>query len=441
MGLAGSLLASERMVRTSLRVYSLIFFAAGLLFVAGERMMSGWLGWASLAAGFPPPCACGASLWLGLTGSLMAVLVLLAWRLSQDPEADALWDMLLLSKGVSSSLFLVFAAHARHPVFLGAAAVDGLILIHLALLRALAQRRRPVLAARLARPAGPFHEVWFARVNDAATGRAFWARYSVTEGAAGQRAACWAVFFDPTSGLAHARTWTGAAAFAADGWNFRMDGSGIGPGKLEGAGAGALWQLSWRPGPCAVFAMVPAWLRALGLSQSGYESAAPLARFSGWAELDGKRWSFDAGAGSVGHVWGKRFGGGWWWAHAILGEGEEAVVVELLSAQGRFGPRITSVCLWRAGRLHESTSPLRLLLNRSWRVADEWHFRARAGGVSLEGVCAPGLAASLAYEDGAGRRLTCRNSKLSRFRLRLRENGREEVFETRSAAVEFVEPS
>ncbi len=441
MGLAGPLLAAGRMVRTSLRVYSLIFLAAGLLFVAGERRLLGWIDLASAAAGYAPLCACGPSLWLGLTGSLMAVITLLAWRLSRDPEAGALWDALLLSKGVSSALFLAFAIHNRHPVFLGAAAVDGLILVHLALLRALADRQRPVLEARAARPAGCFHEVWFARVNDAATSRAFWARYSVTQGPGGQRAACWGVFFDGKNGASHIRTWTGAAAFAADGWSFRMDGSGIGPGKLEGAGAGTLWQLSWRPGPCPVFAMVPAWLRALGLSRSGYENAAPLARFSGWAELDGRRWSFDEGAGSVGHVWSERFGGGWWWAHAILGEGEEAVVVELLSAQGRFGPRITSVCLWRSGRLHESTGPLRLLLNRSWRVADEWHFRARAGGVSLDGVCAPGLAASLAYEDGAGRRLTCRNSKLSRFRLRLRENGREEVFETRSAAVEFVEPT
>lgn len=61
--------------------------------------------------------------------------------------------------------------------------------------------------------------------------------------------------------------------------------------------------------------------------------------------------------------------------------------------------------------------------------------------MSLEGVLTPGLAATLGYTDGRGRRLTCRNSKLSTLRLRLWEGGREEHLDTQAAAMEYAEPA
>lgn len=78
--------------RRWLGVYAGVFAAAGAVFVALPGVVTALLS---------VPGA-GRSLWLGLTGSLMAVLTLLAWELSRDPAQAPVWRALLLSKAVSS---------------------------------------------------------------------------------------------------------------------------------------------------------------------------------------------------------------------------------------------------------------------------------------------------------------------------------------------------
>ncbi|MDE2489540.1 MAG: hypothetical protein KGM24_01745 [Elusimicrobia bacterium] len=410
------------MLRLILRVYAAVFLVCGILFVFAEGAV---LGWITRAAGFVGQAglsAGGPSLWLGLTGSLMAVIALLAWQLSRAPQRAEAWDALLLSKAVSSGLFVVFAARTRIPLFLGAAAIDGAILAHLLALRASFETARGALSPRRDAPG---YEAYFIRACDPATGRALWARRACVSGGQGTKSITSAVFFEPDEGRATIRRWEG-------GCDWRLDAE-----CAAGAGAGVRWQFAVKSLGVPAFDMVPAWLRALGLSR-GYASAFPAARFEGDAELDETTWRFSAGLGSVGHVWGEGLGRGWSWAHAVF-DGAEPVVVEALSAQLPPGLRATSVWLWQGGRLSASAGPLRLLLNSSRRDGADWTFSARAGRLSIMGVVSPGPVAELKYDDGRGRRLVCRNSSTSRMTLTLNGPGGSEVLTSRLAAVEHAE--
>ena len=401
------------MSRKILRGYAWLFFVCGLLFVFQERAVLGLISWAGAGAGLAPLFPAGPSLWLGLTGSLMMVISWLAYRLSQDPGQKVAWEALLLSKAASSSLFLLFAWRARGGLLAASAAVDGLILCHLIFLR---RALRPRLG----------YEVWFARANDPATGRALRVRQESVGRAAGAEASCAAVFFDPASRSVVVRRWS-VPAQTAD--------------ISRASGDGASWDLTWKTGLCAPAAVVPSWLRSLGLSRSGYDDVAPDARFSGGASLDGQRWDLSGAYGCVGHVWGTRRGAGWWWAHAVFDPGlPSQTVLELLSARGPFGTRVTSACLWSEGELHEATGPWALFRNRSRRDGDRWSFHARFGALSVEGDCALGLDAALDYAGPDGRKLVCRNSKVSTMTLTLA--GRERrTLTTDAAAVEFAEPA
>ncbi len=425
------------MARLTLRFYAGLFLLTGLLFVAQERLVLGAISWAGSWAGLAPLPLSGPSLWLGLAGSLMCVIAWLSFRLSENPRQDAAWEALLLSKAISSSLFAVFCARTGNLLFLASACVDGFILLHLAFLRGLCAPG-PGLAPRLANPAD-FYEVWFARLNDPVSGRALWVRYSLLKRGAGTEAACWATFFDPAQGRVISRRWKGAAAVDLPGWIFRMGDSGISLGVIEGSGEGVAWKLHWKPGPCPPVAVVAPWIGALGLSSSGYDSAAPQASFEGSAVIDGQAWGFSGAFGCVGHVWGKRYGAGWWWAHAVFpNKSGGETVFEILSAAGPLGLRVTSAFLWKDGRLHRACGPLSLLRNGAQRQDDLWRFSARFGALSVEGECSLGLAATLEYEGPDGRKLACRNSKVSAMRLRIIDKAKTEELSTEAAAMEFV---
>lgn len=427
------------MVRLTLRLYAGLFVVVGFFFVARERLVLETFSWFGAWVGLAPLVPSGPSLWLGLTGSLMCVIAWLAFRLSRDTSQSVAWEALLLSKAVSSALFLVFLAQTGKILFLASAVVDGSIMVHLFFLRRLCDGG-PGLAPRLAVPA-PFYEVWFARLNDAATGRALWIRYTLLNRGGQNEAACWAVFFDPARGRVVSRRWEGGAAVGAADSIFRMGSSVLAPGLLEGSGEGVSWNLRWSPGPCPPAAVISSWVRASGLSSSGYDSVAPAARFQGSAVLDGETWDFAGASGSVGHVWGRSYNPGWWWAHSVFpGKDGDEAVFEILSAPGPLGVRITSAILWKDGRMHRSCGPLALLRNGSRREDDRWLFSARFGALTVEGECALGLAATLHYVGPRSEKLACRNSKVSAMRLRLDDGRETEELTTNAAAMEFAAP-
>lgn len=368
--------------RRWLGAYAAVFAAAGAAFVALPGVVTGVLS---------VPGA-GASLWLGLAGSLMAVLTLLAWELSRDPAQAAVWRALLLSKGVSSALFIGFAAKGGAG-YLAAALVDGAILLHLAFLR---EAHEPLDAwtPRLPSWTAVRHEAFFLVIRDAVSGAAFWLRHEADRSCGRCQ---WAV--TDKEGV-HQGSWE-EKPFA-----------GFARGGSKASGPGGVWVLSWDEGPVAPYALVPRWLWRLGLAGTMYVTSAPAARFSGVVELGGRRWKLERAPGCVGHLWGRRHGARWRWAHAFWPE--RGVMAETLAAQGRWGPWLTPVvrtaALWRDGGLTTASA----LGGASAADGGAWTFRA--GG--LGGICRgePWLTCELTHED-RGRRVVVRHCTAGSLRV------------------------
>lgn len=330
----------------------------------------------------------------------MAVLTLLAWELAQDPGQAAIWRALLLSKGASSTLFVVFAFGGGGAGFLAAALIDAVILLHLALLRE-AHEPLDAWSPRLPSCDALRHEAWFLIFRDPASGDAFWLRYESERDQSTVSGRCQWALTQP-AGVRQGAWETGAPK--AGTVLFAGDGARLARGEAEASAPGISWKLSFDDGPVPPYALVPRWLWRLGAAGTMYAAAAPAASFSGVVTVAGRRWELDTAPGCVGHLWGRRHGARWQWAHAFWPE--RGVMVELLAAQGRLGrwrtPVVRTAALWQGGRLRLTTAVGATLPEQ----AAAWTFRA--GGVA--GTCRsePGLTCELAHGE-RGRRVLVRH--------------------------------
>jgi hypothetical protein len=444
--------------RKVMRVYGVLFVITGTSFVLFPGLVLGLLRIpAAILPGAGEMAGGEASLWLGLTGSLMAVIAYLSLTLARDPGQLVAWNALILSKALSTGLFAVFAATEANTLYLTAALVDGVICIHIAWLSgsaAASSSAEDPWHPRATEHDGDGYEVWFLKLNDPATRDAFWARYTMSRGPGGAVAACWFVYFDAERRTVEQGRWehpADEAVLDAGDTLFRLPTGSLGRRWAKGEGEGARWDLGWEPGAAPPFDFVSERLYRSGIAGSRYFSAQSEGCFRGSVEIAGTRREFRDATGSVGHIWGARMAERWRWAHAVLPDGnggEESVVFEVLSGRprsgGPLGVTFTLGHLWFGGRHYASTGLVRSLCsNRTKAAGDGWDFRIRFDGLVAEGHCAPAadLVAEVDYTDPAGRPLVCKNSKTGHLRLELRDAAGNSlgIFETQdTAAVETV---
>lgn len=390
-----------------MRAYGWLFLATGVVFVAAPGPLTALLG---LPNGGP-------GLWLGLAGSLMAVISLLSFQIAEDPFVASRWNLLLLSKAVSSSLFAAFAAARGEPAFLVGTAVDSAIFLHLVFLRAGVSRPYRSRAASAA-----VQEAWFVMVQDQAARRGFWARYAVSRG----RAECRAVLFDKAAGRAEAERWERPAGEVESGLAtaYRLDGFSLAKGRA----AGPSWLLTWPEAEVGLLGFAPPFLSGAGLVAGGYEAVEGLVRVSGEARVGGLTARFADAPAGVGHLWSPRGARGWRWARAVFPHPGGATVFELLTADapvlGRLSVPLTAARLVHGGRAHACVGVLASLRSRSGLDHGTWSFRARLGAVVVEGECRldEGLCAEFPYESPSGPG-ACRTSMTGSMRLTLTEDG------------------
>jgi hypothetical protein len=442
--------------RKTMRVYGVLFLITGTSFVCFPSLVLDLLRIpAAILPGAGPMAGGEPSLWLGLTGSLMAVIAYLSLTLARDPGQLVAWNALVLSKALSTGLFAVFAATEANSLYLTAALVDGVICWHIAWLRAGAvadDGPEDPWRPRAAEHDGDGYEVWFLKLNDPTSRDAFWARYTLSRGPGGDLAACWYVYFDAERRRVRQGRWevpADEAALDRGETLFLLPTGSLERNRASGRGEGASWELGWDPGDAPSFDFVPEHLYRFGIAGSRYFSALSEGRFHGTVEVGGVRREFTDAPGGVGHIFGTRMADRWRWAHAVLeGDAGETVVFEILSGQprsgGPLGLTFTLGHLWFGGRHYASTGLVRSLCsNRTKAAGDGWDFRIRFDGLVAEGHCAPAadLVAEVDYTDPAGRPLVCRNSKTGHLRLELRDAAGDSlgIFETQdTAAVETV---
>ncbi|MFH2202457.1 MAG: hypothetical protein ABIJ96_05050 [Elusimicrobiota bacterium] len=410
-----------------LRAYGWLFLASGAVFLVRPALLTEALG--MLAAHLPgarPPAGAAPSLWLGLTGSMMAMISLLAFALARDPGQAIAWDALLLSKGCSTLLFALFALTERNAVFLLGSAVDGPIFLHLLYLRVRADERCGEVAAdpwrsRFARLTPCGYEVWFIKLNDPRSRDALWLRYALRRTPEKAEGSCWYVLFDAENRRLEQGRWEGALAPAAAGELCRIGRSVLRRDGARAAGPDASWDIAWEPGAPPPFSFVPDILYRLGVAGTLYGTPLPSGKFRGEACIAGRKFALADAVGGVGHLWGRRMGDNWRWAHAVFPA--EAAVFEILSAQGKAGglrtPRWTAAHLWYQGKHYRSAGLCRGFFNSTAEEGRGWTFSADFADFRVEGecCCAPDMVAALEYADVDGRRLVCRNSKTGSLRL------------------------
>ncbi|MDD5304362.1 MAG: hypothetical protein PHS14_14790 [Elusimicrobia bacterium] len=410
-----------------MRAYGWVFLATGIVFVAAAVPLTALLG---LPNG-------GMGLWLGLAGSLMAVISLLSFQIAEDPFLDSRWNLLLLSKAVSSLLFAAFAVLGHNAAFLIGTAVDSAIFLHLAFLRSGVSFPHRGRAG-----AGPFSEAWFVMVCDPASRRGFWARYALSRG----RAQCRAVLFDKAAGRVAAESWERPLSELESG---SATAYRLGDLRLaRGCAAGPSWNLSWPEAEVGALGFAPPLLTGAGLLSAGYEAAEGLVRVTGEVRVDGLTARFTNAAGGVGHLWSPRGARGWRWARAVFERPGGTTVFEILTADaplpGRLSAPLTAARLVHEGRSLSSVGALASLRARSELRGGTWSFRVRFGGVVAEGECRldSGLIAEFPYDAPAGRGV-CRTSMTGSLRLSVREGGfpLAELETPEGAIVEFAEPS
>ena len=465
--------------RAVLRAYGWLFLGAGIFFVLFPGTVTALVNMLSTPLGARPLQDSG-RFWLALAGAMMAMISSLAFSLSRDPDQGAAWSALLISKGISTLLFFLFALIERNPLLLVGAAVDGPIFLHLWLLRK--ETEDDPWASRAGRAGRPFYEVYFAKLNDPATRSAAWVRFTLRKSEGLVSTGLWCVLFDapakrvlvehweeprlPESGASDPLLRLGACSLGRS--SMRAEGppaadrgitrgsvtepSGEGMPSPSVAGrrpaseaVGAAWDLSWKPRSQG-WDFVPSALQSLGAAKSCYRSMVPAGLFEGRVRVREKHLWFSEAWGSVGHLWGRGMAEDWRWAHAVFpgaapGEAaakappsskggraplpEGAAVFEILSARARVGPaltpRMTSANLLFQGKARESLGLLAVWSNRTREEEGGWSFRVDFGDLLAEGFCRPdpAMTAELDYADPAGGALLCRNCGVSGLALRL----------------------
>lgn len=435
------------MGRRALTAYGWIFAAAGAVFALTAPLVVAALNLLAPVLGARPLEAGPTTLWVGLSGSLLATLSLLAFSAARGRGGALAWRAILLSKAASTALFCLFAAAGESGLFLAAAAVDGAIFLHVALLRGgEASRRDGLLESRLEE--APSHEAWFAEGFDD-EGRGVWVRcYERREEGGGGEAGCFGAFFDRRTGVVSSG-WAQPrqAARRGEASPFELAGSAVEGRSLVARRGEVRWRVDWTP-ESEPLLFVPPLLHALGLG-AGYAAPSGTAKLRAEVCLDGRPVELEL-SGCVGHVWGRRLPETWRWAHArFAGPDGGTIALELLSARprlaGRALPALTSANLRMNGTLLRSTSPFRLLRNGTSPLAEGFAYELSfPGGLRARGSLSfPSGATFVAEQAGPdGRRLTCRNSAVGAARLSLEDaRGRELFSGEGGACVEEARPA
>jgi hypothetical protein len=268
-------------------------------------------------------------------------------------------------------------------------------------------------------------------------GRAAWLRYTLLAPRAGEAtAALWGCAFD----RGRPRWFAWRRSMPAGAWVPRPDGGvdlaggGLGPLGCHGEvgdveGRAMRWELSWEP-LCEPFAPFPDATERFAGRATFPIAAVPLARATGFVEVDGERHACQGALLHQGHVFGGRHARRWGWVTALGFDADPEGMLSLIWARpqrlGGLMPAASSLALRLHGRLHRSTG-LRVV-RWSDGGGEEVHFQGRAGEVEVYGSvrAATDWLIGVTYSDPDGAAVHCANTEVADLDLQVMLDGVEE---------------
>jgi hypothetical protein len=281
-----------------------------------------------------------------------------------------------------------------------------------------------------------YYEVWFLTLNDRATRRGFWFRYTidVLEGRSDPQPGLWGCTFDPKQPDS---TFGIKQYFPTDSWRKSEKSENLIIGVDQGAFysnrlVGSLqdrdkeisWDLTFEPSS-KTFHHIDQ--RAKKLFKPKTLICAPNlnVEFSGKVIANREEYHLDRAVGCQQHIWGSKHAESWAWAHCNLFDNEPTAIFEGLAARPRRGP-ITMPPLTLAYLRYQNEefyfNSISNLVSAKNRVGDyEWEFTTGDARTRLHGLAStrPEKMLQVEYPDPDGDKTFCINSEISDFKLTL----------------------
>lgn len=275
----------------------------------------------------------------------------------------------------------------------------------------------------------PFYEVWFLKLNHAQSGGALWVRYTTLAARDGTtRGEVWAIAFAKggphrAGHRAHPRE---QVTHGADPL-IRIGDAELADGRARGEVADIEWELEWTPN-ASTFHHVPSWLAGLGVLSSQVCSPNVDVAVRGWFRVGPTMFVCNGEAGQQGHIWGRRYGHRWSWAHCNTFRGAPGAVFEGVTAQLALGaivtPPLTSAFVRWRGRDRVFNGVRDMLWTPSAHRLGSWTFTLDDGGHRFVGAISAATRdmVGVAYTDTDSTKLYCHNAKIGSMTLEVLEN-------------------
>ncbi|MFZ9596727.1 MAG: hypothetical protein ACO3A2_11720 [Bdellovibrionia bacterium] len=312
----------------------------------------------------------------------------------------------------------------------------------------------------------PLHEMWYLKLNDPSTQRAFWLRFTLLHPRNGFKRLCEvaAVYFEKTSqreikkvalkqtyGLDAFQIRAASKASPHLGQGVKMADNELTAqsttGQIVSKGNSIHWDLSFTPESKTQFSLIPKFLSRSRLVKTSMKTLCEELIFTGITEINGERIHWKEAPGILGYRSGSIAGHSWTWGqcNAFVDEAGKPTpfVFEGLTAQTRIGPfRTPSVSSfyfrYRQKDYHFNT--LKDLIHiQSKANLNQWEFVTDRGELVFRGYIQSEYKdfAGLTDEDTQGSLLYFSNSKLSNMKVLVYRKGKLESTFTAEGTVAF----
>jgi hypothetical protein len=279
-------------------------------------------------------------------------------------------------------------------------------------------------ADRVRDPGTPgWYEVFYVTAS-LGEGRAVWLRWTLLRPRGGEATcALWACAF----GRGRERWFASRRTLDAGQWSPRAGGgvsvgaSDLAPDRCAGetsdtSGRPMRWELSWTPVAEPATYFPPALEKAAG-GATFPVAAVPLARASGWVDVDGERIDLEDVPLQQSHLFGGRHANRWGWVHALGFDDDPGGFLTLIWARpqraGGRVPAASSLLVRVDGTLHRSGG-LRAV---RWhdKGGDAVIFSGRAGDARVDGVVRAysNRLTGVTYHDPDGTEVYCANTEIA----------------------------
>jgi hypothetical protein len=280
------------------------------------------------------------------------------------------------------------------------------------------------------RPGQGHYESFFVRGNHPTAPLAFWIRYTLLVPKARPKdavAELWAIVFDGERdeivAVKEAHPLEGAV-LGRERFSLRIGAASFEHGSLRGSARTEPHRIAWAldyEAEAAPLLLLPDNLYEGGFPKAKTLVSAPMARFRGALDVDGRVIELDSWLGSQNHNWGARLTDRYAWGQVAGFDDAPDVFLECATVQLKLGPLWTpqmTVIVLRLGeqtlRLNALTTGLRA---KARRDGFSWSFESETAEARVQGTM---------FADPEERHKICLTTKLARCELRVQRPGRAE---------------